>query len=406
MKVISTALMAGTLAFVLSGAAADASREKVLYSFCGQANCADGNYPTGGVIDVRGVLYGTTGANLDCAAIGTSCGTVFSLDPETGVETVLHAFQNNGTDGWDPVAGLINVQGKLYGTTAFGGNKACHGMSKGCGTVFSIDLKTGIYAVLHDFKYSRSGRDGTYPYGGLIYVDGMLYGTTIQGGRGNCESGCGAVFSLNPQSGTDTVYSLQNALGVSPEAGPIRVNDVLFATAAFGGSNNAGAVFSVDWKTGAERLLHSFGGGSDGWYPYAGLLDVNGTAYGTTSGGPTQFDGYGTVFSLDLRTGAETVLYAFGGGKDGASPYGVFINVDGTLYGTTAEGGEEGRGTLFSVDLKTNTEKVIYSFGDTPDGRYPGSGVINVKGTFYGTTGAGGAGNCTSGCGTVFSFVP
>lgn len=406
MKAISTALTAGALAWVLLGPAAEASGEKVLYSFCGQQNCADGDHPSSGLIYIQGMLYGTTGADLDCAAVGTSCGTVFSLDPQTGVETVLHPFQDNGTDGWDPVAGLINVNGKLYGTTAFGGSKACHGIPQGCGTVFSVDLKTGTYTVLHDFKHSRSGKDGTYPYGGLINVNGMLVGTTTQGGRGDCDSGCGAVFSLNPETGTDTVYSLPNTLGASPEAGPIDVKGMLYGTATFGGPGDAGAVFSVDRKTGVETMLHAFGGDSDGWYPYAGLLNVNGTLYGTTSGGPTQFDGYGTVFSLDLKTGVETVLHEFGTGKDGATPYGNFIKVNGTLYGTTAEGGERGGGTLFSYDLKTNTEKVVYSFGGAPDGFYPGAGVINVKGTLYGTTGAGGTGNCASGCGTVFAIVP
>jgi len=45
---------------------------------------------------------------------------------------------------------------------------------------------------------------------------------------------------------------------------------------------------------------------------------------------------------------------------------------------------------------------VLYSFGSSGDGALPRAGLINVKGTLYGTTEVGGA----SGYGTVFSVSP
>ena len=33
-----------------------------------------------------------------------------------------------------------------------------------------------------------------------------------------------------------------------------------------------------------EKVVHSFAGGVDGWYPEAGLTDVNGLLYGSTYG--------------------------------------------------------------------------------------------------------------------------
>jgi uncharacterized repeat protein (TIGR03803 family) len=63
--------------------------------------------------------------------------------------------------------------------------------------------------------------------------------------------------------------------------------------------------------------LHSFGAGTDGSFPWAPLLYVKGTLYGTTSAGGTY--GKGTIFSMSL-TGAETVLHSFGYEFDGATP--------------------------------------------------------------------------------------
>ena len=59
-------------------------------------------------------------------------------------------------------------------------------------------------------------------------------------------------------------------------------------------------------------------------------------------------DGGGTVFSLNPNTGAETVLYSFGGGSDGRYPSSV-IYANGTLYGTTGLGGAYNHGTVFAL---------------------------------------------------------
>ena len=88
MKSICTGLFAAALGcvFIHSVSAADAvkAREKVLYAFCSQQYCTDGDFPQASLIDVKGTLYGTTvygGRNDDCR--GYACGTVFALDPNT-----------------------------------------------------------------------------------------------------------------------------------------------------------------------------------------------------------------------------------------------------------------------------------------------------------------------------------
>jgi uncharacterized repeat protein (TIGR03803 family) len=113
------------------------------------------------------------------------------------------------------------------------------------------------------------------------------------------------------------------------------------------------------------------------------------------------------VFSLDPSTGAETVLHSFGSGTDGQTPLAGLLAVDGKLYGTTWLGGDFGGGTVFALDLETGAETLAYSFcsqANCADGGNPEASLIDVDGTLYGTTPTGGVGaHCHSGgCGTVF----
>src|SRR5579863_3861789 len=103
-------------------------------------------------------------------------------------------------------------------------------------------------------------------------------------------------------------------------------------------------------------VLYSFEGGPDGGFPYASLINVKGTLYGTTEfQGAT---GYGTVFEV-TTSGAETVLHSFAGAPDGEDPFAALVNVKGTLYSTTIRGGSAGSfGTVFAISA-SGTEKVI-----------------------------------------------
>jgi uncharacterized repeat protein (TIGR03803 family) len=97
----------------------------------------DGNYPVGNLVfDSSGDLYGTTaeGGIGDCFGLGPVCGIVYELTPSTGAwtETVLHYFDENGTDGYYPLAGLVLGEGGIfYGTTELGGTSSS-------GTLFAI----------------------------------------------------------------------------------------------------------------------------------------------------------------------------------------------------------------------------------------------------------------------------
>lgn len=159
------------------------------------------------------------------------------------------------------------------------------------------------------------------------------------------------------------------------------------------------------------KVLYTFACGSDGCAPEAPLIfDGAGNLYGTTVGGGAH--GYGTVFRLAPH-GAESVLYSFKAGADGASPYaGVVMDEAGNLYGTTSVGGGsgcggQGCGTVFKI-APDGSETVLHAFADVPDGANPSGGVVlDRKGNLYGTTVSGGTGtSCYVSCGTVFKLAP
>ena len=250
--------------------------------------------------------------------------------------TVLYSF-TGGADGGYPVdnGSLVrDAAGNLYGTTVYGGTGGCNtGYDSGCGTVFTVDT-TGKETVLYSFTGIRG--DGEYPSGGLVRdAAGNLYGTTDDGGA----YGCGSVFMVDKTGKETVLYSFCSAQndGTYPGAGLLRdAAGNLYGTTAKGGASNAGTVFKLD-KAGKQTVLHSFTGGADGGVPYAGLIrDAAGNLYGTTAWGGTSDDG--TVFKLDT-TGKETVLHSFKG-RDGENPYGGLVrDAAGNLYGTTYDGG-------------------------------------------------------------------
>jgi uncharacterized repeat protein (TIGR03803 family) len=341
----------------------------------------DGTHPAADLIDVGGRLYGTTvngGSN--------GAGTVYSITT-SGEETVLHHFGHAAHDGRLPMGRLLNVNGTLYGTTAAGG-------TNGGGTVFSISL-SGAERVVHNFPYLGNG----VPEAGLIDVDGTLYGTTggLQG------YWCGEVFSLTLSGKFKRMhYFGRGADGCAPLAPLLNVNGTLYGTTSTGGNiETGGTVFTIK-TTGQYKTLYNFGiNPNDGEYPTAALINVQGTLYGTTRSGGS--GDRGTVFSITTG-GSENIVYSFAAsGSNGSSPVAALKNVKGVFYGTTQGGGANNLGTVYKV-TKSGVETVLKSFAKG-DGISPATGVIAVGGTLYGTTFGSNAYKSTE-YGNVFSLMP
>ncbi|HEY1974919.1 MAG TPA: choice-of-anchor tandem repeat GloVer-containing protein [Candidatus Baltobacteraceae bacterium] len=272
--------------------------------------------------------------------------------------------------------------------------------------IANATLPAPSFKVLHRFTHS----DGAYPDGNLVNVNDVLYGTTWAGGLG-CSGGCGTVYSITAAGTTNVLHSFRGSPdGVAPSGGLINVNGTFYGTTQGGGSSNKGTVYSIRLSD-KEKVLYSFTGGADGATPTAGLVNVNGTLYGTTSGGGSSDKG--TVYSIST-TGAEKVLHTFTGGSDGFDPEAGLIYVKGVLYGTTRSGGAftcyssgDSCGTVYSIST-AGAEKVLHSFNG-PDGYGPLASLTNLNGTLFGTTSSGGDGWSAkrgwTGCGTVFSMT-
>ena len=396
------------------GAEGIKAKEEVLHSF---GSGTDGAAPASGLIDAMGILYGTTnGGGANCADIG-GCGTVFSLNPKSGAETVIYSFcgQRNCTDGDSSNGSLIDLGGTLYGTTAFGGaSGSCY--PQGCGTVFALDPATGAERVLYSFCSQTNCGDGERPRAGLVDAKGTLYGTAPQGGSTNCGGGCGIVFAIDPNSGAERVIytfcSQQNCPdGSDPEAGLIAIKGTLYGTTGSGGAYDRGTVFALDRASGMETVVYSFCAQqncADGQRPLAPPIMFRGLLYGTTELGGAY--GFGSVFSVDPQTGAETVLHSFCDPQsctDGSTPHDALIVDKGKIFGMTSFGGAgtSNAGVVFGLDPESGAETILYSFCSQPncaDGGFPAAGLLKLGQKLYGVTENGGG----YGYGTAFSLKP
>ncbi len=191
------------------------------------------------------------------------------------------------------------------------------------------------YKSLYSFQ---GGADGQQPNGPFIDVNGALFGTTLAGGE-LCPQGvsqgisCGTVFRVRPSGRENVLYRFKGGTsdGALPQQGLVTLNGELYGVTVFGGDGGSGSgcndlgcgtIFKVS-LSGNERILYSFKGGTtDGWYPEGGLFAMNGTLYGTTSNGgglscPGN-SGCGTIFVVSI-SGVEKVLYDFKGGTERAS---------------------------------------------------------------------------------------
>jgi uncharacterized repeat protein (TIGR03803 family) len=247
---------------------------------------------------------------------------------------ILRAFDATALSPAAPL--LLGADANFYGTTSQGG-------AAGAGTIFRL-TPAGDLTVLYAFT---GGADGGYPYGGLIQsADGSFYGTTSSGGA----FGVGTAFQLRSDGTFAVVYSFTAANdGSYPFAGLIQGADGNFyGTASGGGAFGAGTVFQLT-PAGIFSVVYSFTGADDGGYPYAGVVQgADGNLYGTTYTGGNA--GGGTVFQLTLA-GILTVVHGFTGGTDGGYPYGgVIQGSDGNLYGTASQGGASGVGVVLSID--------------------------------------------------------
>jgi uncharacterized repeat protein (TIGR03803 family) len=360
------------VAFELSPEAGGKWKEKVLHNF---TNLRGGGYrPVSGLIlDANGNLYGTTpfgGSGLyRRPELG---GTVFELSPHgdgSWTEKTLYSFcsQAKCSDGQQPSGGLIfDAEGNLYGVTSEGG-------PKDEGTVFKLSPNgngSWTETVLYNFCSQPRCADGAGPNSSLaIDANGNLYGVTGQGGtqepEATCKTGCGTVFELKPSGNgkwSETVLHRFNYTeGATPQCTLVfDQGGNLYGTTTSGGGHTYGAAFQLAPSESGHwnyKVIHNFGSGDDGKYPFAGMLsDASGILYGTTLAGGSQQGGTLYELALDGNEWRETIVHNFDlvDADGGIAPNLPLLAPGGVLYGTTRGGGTStecinGCGTVFEL---------------------------------------------------------
>ncbi|MGH9443674.1 MAG: choice-of-anchor tandem repeat GloVer-containing protein [Thermoanaerobaculia bacterium] len=344
----------------------------ILHSFGSEA--ADGAVPHAGFVLANGALFGTTPGGGENAN-----GTAFAINPDGGGYRRIFSFGRTSPDGWYPAAGVIDVGGKLFGSTVGGG------ISPGSGVLYSVNTDGSGEQILHEFAFDAG--DGIFPGNLVAGSDGTLYGGTGQGGAFNF----GTVFRINANgSGYETLHSFAGPPTDGWSAGsPIFLNGILYGVSAAGGSGGGGVLFSIRPDGGDYRILHSFPGSlTDGSIPIK-LVDVGGGIfYGITSGGGVL--GRGTIFSIHHDGTFYRKVYEFLGETsvlpipDGDSPIDLIYS-HGKLFGTTMSGGANYQGEIYSVGLDGKGLRVLVTFGDRPGDPTRGAYLTDVQGSIVGT---------------------
>lgn len=368
-----------TLRLKNSSTAGAAATYTVVHDFAGAPN--DGA-DSGATLrlDTLGNIYGTTDFGGSA-----NFGTLFKIAPN-GTETILHSF-GTGSDGTEPDGGVTINQstGDLYGTASAGG-------ASGNGVIWEL-AANGNYTILHDF----SSNDGSFIRGRMIRDTlGNFYGTALFGGI----NGDGTVFKYSFDGVFTVLHTFSGSDGEFPEHGVIRDRvGNLYGVTAFGGASDNGTVYKIA-PDGTFTTLYSFTGGADGGFLYGGLdRDSNLNLYGSTVDGGAH--GFGTVFKL-AQDGTLTTLYSFTGGTDGGNPEGDMLQVAGKrLYSTASSGGDPTCqcGAVYEVST-SGKERVLHAFTGSDGGGYS-AGLVKDKQLFYGTTASGGANSN----GVVFSVT-
>jgi kumamolisin len=406
---------------------------------------ASGSLPPGlslsslGLISGTPTQEGTFAGTIEALTTGGTGTADFNITVNSPTFRVLHIF-GDGTvlnDGLNPTNLVLGKDGNFYGTTAGGGSGTVvtnFGPFHGLGTFFRM-TPDGTVTILHNFGDGTVANEGAGPLPGLKQMDdGAFYGSAsgdvglvtfgspdffkittsgsesilhsgvfgdgllVQGSNGDLYASSGATILGGINSAT--IYTLHTFAG-SPNdgAGPISMilgaDNKFYGTTRDGGSQSEGTAFVMD-AAGNEHILHDFdvdiippGGGffEDPVYQPLNLLQASdGTFYGITRYDNVSGSG-GGFFSMTSQ-GFITALHHFGDGtvpNGGLTPDGTFIKgSDGNFYGTTFDGGANGKGVVFKI-TPDGAETILHSFS-VNDGQGPHTLVQGLDGNLYGTT--------------------
>lgn len=321
----------------------------------------------------NGKLYGATyegGANGD--------GIVFEYDYTN------NAFAKKAdllaVNGQGAICGLsLAPNGKLYGTTYFGGYI-------NYGVIFEFDPATGIYNKKVDFDIANFGYE---PFGNpLLASNGKIYFITYQGGL----DGYGSVIEYDPYTneyvhGADLTYpDGTRVLGGLTEGNPGK----LYGLTAYGGATDEGSLFEYDCATHTITKKKDLGGIDGGGVEvFSTMLKAsNGKIYGTLQRGG--LFGLGVLFEYDYNTNTYTKKIDFSDALGRHPGHSLIEASNGKIYGGTSMADVNQAGTLFEYNYNTNvlTAKIILN---PLEGASPLGPMVEANGKLYGACWYGGA---------------
>lgn len=339
----------------------------------------NGSNPKNGLMKANnGKLYGMCndgGAN--------NYGTLFEFDfVADSIKTKFHFDLLNGRS---PVSNLIQASnGKLYGTTKFGGGAS----GTGGGTLFEYNPTTDSLKKMISLSSSPSGA-GYYPMGGLVESAPGVYLITMSFGGTNSRSGVVSEYTIATNTLVEKDYFDQFKTGKSPHGNLVKssITNKYYGICGGGGIGDNGVIFEFDNTLDTIIKKKDLSPSVNGKNPNCDLiLASNGKLYGTTKAGGK---GFGVIFEVDPNT-YSVIKKAEFNGNDGENPIGALVEVAGKLYGTTYTGGGNNSGVIFEYDLITNNIVKLKDLNDV-GGYGPGNGLIQASnGKLYGTTVDGG----------------
>ena len=217
------------------------------------------------------------------------------------------------------------------------------------------------------------------------------------------SSNAGIIFSFDPVAPAYTkLKDFDSTDGANPQGSLIQASDgKLYGMTYQGGSGGSGVIFSLDPSTTTFMNQKNFDL-TDGGFPQGSLMQASdGKLYGMTlKGGITSI---GIIFSFDPSAATYTKLKDFGTNENGSKVSAGLVQAsNGKLYGMTVYGGSTGNGIIFSFDPSTATYTKLKDFDKTNGANPYGSLVQSGDGKLYGMTAGGGSG----GYGVIFSFDP
>ena len=181
-------------------------------------------------------------------------GTVFKVDSITGELTTVVEF-TEGTGGQHPKGSLVSDgQGFLWG--------ACAGGGYAPGTLFKVNATAGALTTILEFTGKGGSNHGMNPETALVNDGhGFLWGCTYMGGSADV----GTLFKVDIASGVLTTLvefekKQSHHKGYRPEATLVSDGHGAFlGTTRLGGKKDAGTIFKIDIATGLLTTLVEFG---------------------------------------------------------------------------------------------------------------------------------------------------